>query len=347
MITFVDPQWLFGLSAVVLAVLMLVFSAWRRRWLLRRFVGEPSGTSELCAGSDLRRWVKGTCVCLSVGAVAIALARPATDPKPQKVERSGRDLVVLLDVSRSMLATDLRPSRLERAKLIIRDLLDAARGDRVAVIAFAGSTVIRCPLTTDYSFARLTLESITPETVTKGGTLIGDAIRAALEDVFIEGDDRYRDILLITDGEDHESDPLQAARAAGARGIRIIAVGLGSELQGATIPVDPRLDGDAGTAGVLTYQGSEVQTRMDTKSLRDIAEASRDGVFLNVGTGTIQMDKVYRTLVERAERRELDSTEQVKYTELFQFAIGAAILLLAMESIISERRRRGSTQLDR
>ena len=118
----------------------------------------------------------------------------------------------------------------------------------------------------------------------------------------------------------------------------IIAIGLGSEMEGVTIPVDPAR-ASAPSGDVMTYQGHEVRTRLDTKSLRDIADASKEGVFLNVGIGNIQMDKVYRTLVERAERRELDSTERVKYTELFQIALGACLVLLALESLIGERRR--------
>ncbi|MGE3108416.1 MAG: VWA domain-containing protein [Phycisphaerales bacterium] len=339
---FIEPSWLVALVAVPLAGVMFAYARWRRRRGLRRFVG-PGAAGAAWAPSALKRVIKGCCVALALGAVAVALARPGANPVPQKIERTGRDVAVLLDVSRSMLATDLKPNRLERAKLLVKDMLETARGDRVAIVAFAGSAVIRCPLTTDYSFARLSLDAITPETVARGGTLIGDAIRTAMNDLFTEGDDRYRDIVVITDGEDHESLPVEAAKAAGKRGIRIIAIGLGSDLQGATIPVESGSAGDAGER-VMTYQGSEVRTRMDTRTLRDIAEASKNGVFLNVGTGTIQMDKIYRALVERAERRELESTQRVKYTELFQIALCAAIALLAVDALIGERRSRGNAE---
>lgn len=338
--TFIEPAWLPALIAAPVVLGILVYASWRRATLLRRFLGDGLAhpAAAPLASSSAKRWIKAACATLAVAALALALARPGTNPTPQKVEHSGRDVVILLDVSRSMLATDLKPNRLERAKILIRDLLESARGDRVAIIAFAGSSVIRCPLTTDYSFARLSLDAITPDAVAKGGTLIGDAIRSALNDLFKEGDDRFRDIILITDGEDHESLPVQAAQEAGKRGIRIIAIGLGSEMEGVTIPADPaRASSPSGD--VMTYQGHEVRTRLDTKSLRDIADASKEGVFLNVGIGNIQMDKVYRTLVERAERRELDSTERVKYTELFQIALGACLALLALESLIGERRR--------
>lgn len=344
MMTFIEPGWLTALAAVPAAALLLVVAAWQRSRLLARFVG-PAAASRYQPRSLPRRLIKVACFLLALAAVSLALARPGTSPVPQKIQRSGRDVVVLLDVSRSMLATDLRPSRLDRAKLIIRDMLDVARGDRIAVIAFAGSTVVRCPLTTDYGFARLSLDSITPDIVARGGTLIGDAIRSALADIFTDADDRYRDIILITDGEDHESLPLEAAKAAGSRGVRIIAIGLGSELEGSTIPADPSRQSPDAAAEVQTYQGEQVRTRMNAASLRDIADASNNGVFLNVGTGTIQMDKIYPSLIERAERRDLDSAERVKYTELFQFLLAAAIALLFIEPFFRERSHRDPRHL--
>jgi len=333
------PEWLYAIWAVPAIALVFLFAAWRRRLALARFLGEAKQHAGAGTASALKRRAKGICAILAVAFIAIALARPGVDPKPQKVKRTGRDVVILLDVSRSMLAQDLKPSRLERAKILIRDLLDGAQGDRVGIIAFAGTAAIRCPLTTDYSFARLSLESLTPDTIPVGGTHIGDAIRLALDQVFPEGDDRYRDIVLITDGEDHESMPIDAARSAGARGIRLIAIGLGSELEGAAVPADTA--GAGGGVGPMRYDGKEVRSRLDSRSLRDIADASREGVFLNVGTGTIQMDKIYRTLVDRAEKRELDSTERMKYTELFQIALAAALALLAIEMLIGERRKHG------
>jgi len=333
--TFIEPFWLWGLWCLPLAVLILLFAGWRRRVLLRRFLGSASSAMN----HHGRQLARGLLVIGGLASLVCALARPGIDPTPQRVQRSGRDVVILLDVSRSMLARDLKPSRLERAKILIRDLLDSAKGDRIGIIAFAGSSVVRCPLTTDYSFARLTLDTLTPDAVARGGTFIGDAIRVALDQVFTEGDDRFRDIVLITDGDDQESKPVEAASAAGKRGIRIIAVGLGSELEGAMVPVDTA--SNSGKPEYMTYEGSVVRSKLDSGSLRAIANASKDGVFLNVGTGTIQMDKVYRTLAERAERRELDSVDRVKYKELFQYALGASVALLVLQSLIGQRRRHG------
>jgi len=363
--TFIEPTWLHALWAAPVVALLLVLASWRRRASLRRFLGEQADAAAR-ASRAARLWsaARGLALVLAVVALALALARPGANPTPKKIQHAGRDVVVLLDVSRSMLAQDLHPSRLDRAKLLIRDLLEAARGDRIGVVAFAGSAMVRCPLTTDYGFARLSLESLTPDTVARGGTAIGDAVRLTLDTVFTEGDDRFRDIILITDGEDHESMPVEAAQLAGARGIRIIAVGLGSELEGAPVPADAAQAGagtvpgrnagpgggsagSGGGGGVMTYEGEEVRSKMDPRSLAKIAEASRDGVFLNVGTGTIQMDKVYRALVDRAEKRELDSQQRIRYTELFQIALGASLLCLTLEAFAGGafRTGRGSVRL--
>ncbi len=341
MVRLMDAAWLLGLWAAPAAAALYVLASARRRTALRQFVG-PVLTGALAGGvSGARRWVKAGLVAASLGLVVLALARPAWNPRAQPVTSTGRDVVFLLDVSRSMLAEDLRPNRLEHAKLLIRDVLDAARGDRIGIIAFAGSAVVKCPLTTDYAFARLVLDSITPDSVSRGGTLIGDAIRTALEQVFEPGDkegaeDRYRDIILITDGEDHDSFPIPAAQEAGKRGVRIVAIGLGSELEGAPVPAADAKEGGR----YMTYEGKTVLSRMDPDSLRKVAAASREGVCLNVGTGNIRMDEVYARLMASANKRRLESVRAVRYDEGFQAVLAAALGLLLTEMLIGERRAR-------
>lgn len=336
---FLDPHWLMALWGIPVAALIVVLGVRMRRAAVRRLVGAKLAPT-LTPGVRLRRIAaKGALVAAALGLVALALARPGWNPTAQKVTRSGRDVVVLIDVSRSMLAEDVKPNRLERAKLIVKDLMEAARGDRIGIIAFAGSASVRCPLTTDTSFARLALDNLTPLSVARGGTMIGDAIRTALDQVFKEGEGRYRDIVLITDGEDHESFPADAAAVAGERGVRIIAIGLGSELGGATIP-NERASGGTKDGGVVQYEGEVVKTKLEADSLRKIAAATPGGVYLNVGTGNIQMDKVYKQLMARAERHELDTTERMKYQEGFQVFLGGALALLMLEGLIGERSRR-------
>jgi len=159
--------------------------------------------------------------------IVIALTEPKWNPQAQRIKRQGRDVCILLDTSRSMLAEDIKPNRLERSKIAIRDLLETLKGDRIAIVTFAGNSTVKCPLTQDYAFVRMALADISTESSSRGGTMIGDAIRKATEEVFDKQSREYKDIILITDGEDHDSFPVQAAEKAAADGIRIIAVGLG------------------------------------------------------------------------------------------------------------------------
>jgi Ca-activated chloride channel family protein len=247
--------------------------------------------------------------------------------------------VFVIDVSRSMLAQDLKPSRLERAKLGVKDVLDAAEGDRIGIVAFAGAAVLKCPLTSDYSFVRLSLDDVSPETVGRGGTAIGDAIRFATSQLLptedSSKDGRSRTIFLITDGEDHESRPIDAAQDAGKKGIRIVTIGLGSELAGALVPTaanDP--NGRPVASRPMEFQGERVLSKMDSGVLKKMADATPGGVFLNVGTGNIEMDVVYKRLMKNAVAVKQEATDSVKHTELFQILVGLALMCLFAELIV-------------
>lgn len=338
--TLLSPGWLTGLAAIPLLAIILIAAAALRRAMLARFFGHARSRPWAVPRGGRPRFFAAILLLLGLAAAVVALARPAYDPKPRKVERSGRDVVFVIDVSRSMLAQDLRPSRLDRAKLMVRDVLDVVEGDRVGIIAFAGSAVVKCPLTTDYAFARLALDELSPDTVARGGTAIGEAVNAARE--LLVGADKadaapgFRDVFLFTDGEDHESNPVDAAKSAAEKGIRIVAVGLGSELVGAPVPGAT----DAQTARspqgqYLEYGGKRVESRLDPTVLKRIAEAAAPGsTFLNVGTGSVELDRMYKKLVRTAEKKSLDSDEAVQYTEAFQLALAAAIALLAFEQLL-------------
>jgi Ca-activated chloride channel family protein len=333
-----DPLALNWLLVLPLAALLLLHAARARGRALRRLVS-TSLVREFAGESSRRKTL--TKALLALGAVAlivIALARPAWNPQPQPVTRSGRDIVFLLDVSRSMLAEDLQPNRLERAKLAIRDLVASLDGDRVALVAFAGRPVVKCPLTTDYGFFRLALEEVDVESVARGGSMIGDAIRLALSDAFDEQQAQYRDLVLITDGEDHGSFPVEAAGKARQMGVRLIAIGLGDDEMGSIVPVP---DGRGGTEP-LTYEGDIVRSRLDGALLRETALASADGRYLHVATGNINLDRVYAELVRQAEQRQIEAEEIMRYDEHYQLFLSAALALLAAEMCLGDRARRGA-----
>lgn len=319
-----EEQWLHALWAIPLLAGLLAWAGVRRRSAVRRFAGPRLA---VLLGPPASRLVRMARWCLVLGAaslMAVALARPQWDPREETFERTGRDVVFLVDVSRSMLAADLAPSRLERAKIWIKDLVATLGNDRVGLVAFAGTAVVKCPLTVDTSFFRLALDALGPDSVSRGGTFIGDAIRTTLDEV-VEDDDSACDIILFTDGDDHESFPVQAAEAAGERGIRIIALGLGSS-SGGIVP------------GV-TYQDREVVSRLDAATLSEIASASAGGVYLNVGTGTIDLERVYADLASPARKKRLEDGRAVRYREGFQLFLGAAMAMLFLEGFIGDRRR--------
>ena len=316
-------------------VALFVLASLRRRRTLLRFAGDRP---RLHAERRNARPFKGGLLVAAVVLIVVALARPGWTPETRTVERRGRDVVFVVDVSRSMLAQDLAPNRLQRAKLAIVDTLEVLRGDRVALVAFAGTAVVKSPLTFDYGFVRLAVERLSTDSVSRGGTLIGDALRVVRDSVFGDQVSAFRDVVLITDGGDLGSLPLQAAGELGALGARIIAVGLGDEVTGQPIP-DPDADG-----GHLEYEGQPVLTTLDARALRELAGVTPGGRYVNVATGNFDLGVLYTQLIAGADRQLLERTERQVFQERFQPFLAAALVLLALEFLLPDlirRRRRG------
>ncbi len=313
-----------------------IYASMKRKQAVSRFVDAGILPKLDISLRSSMRLCKMILVLLSIVAIVMALVRPGWNPKAKTLERMGRDVVFLLDVSRSMMAEDLKPNRLEMAKISIMDCIDQLQGDRVALVAFAGTSVVKCPLTLDYGFFRAMLQAISQQSIERGGTMIGDAIRKILQEVFDEQDKQYKDIVLITDGEDHDSFPVQAAEEAGKRGIRIIAIGLGDEEQGTRIPVV-----ESGRKTFLQYRGQEVWSKLDAITLRKMVNATPDGKYFNVATGAIDLGSIYKKLIAEAEKRKLESKTIKRYEEKFQIFLAIALLLLYIESILSEKKQRG------
>ncbi|MBI9107618.1 MAG: VWA domain-containing protein [Spirochaetales bacterium] len=253
-----------------------------------------------------------------------AAARPSWSQSETTVSRKGRDVVFVIDVSRSMLAEDLYPNRLARAKLAVIDALSVIEGDRVALVAFAGTAVVKCPLTLDYSFFRQSIEQLSPDAVSVGGSMIGDALRKTLTDVLAGSSGGYRDIILITDGEDHESYPLKAAEMLGDRDVRLIAIGLGDEDTGKRIPVTD----ENGNKVFLTYKGQEVWSRLDAATLRQMVASTSGGRYLNVSTGAFDMGEIYFSLIKSQEARFIMEETSIEHEEDFQYFLAPAVILM-------------------
>ncbi len=324
---------LFWLVPVLAGIFYYGF--WKRRRALEQFVEAGLLSRISVSVSGTKRLWKSVVVLLAVVFVILGLARPAWNPKPKTVHRQGRDVVFVLDVSKSMLAEDLAPNRLDRAKLAILDCIEKLAGDRVGLVAFAGTAAVKCPLTLDYGFFRMMLEGVSVDSIARGGTMIGDALRKTMDDVFDDQEKAFKDVILITDGEDHDSFPLEAAKQAGERGIRMIALGLGDENEGRRIPIT----GANGQLTFMKYQGQEVWTKLDGDTLRKMVNATPGGKYLNVATGTIDLGTVYQQLVASAEKRDLESKTVKRYEEKFQIFLAIAFGLLCLELVISERKR--------
>ena len=328
-LSFADSSWLGLLFALPFLWALLVLELITRKRAIRKLFSQSLIPSLASGASATLRIIRATLAILAVAFLIIALARPRVPGGEQTFQAEGRDVVFVVDVSRSMLAQDLSPNRLERSKLWINDVLAAGEGDRFAIVAFAGTPVVAAPLTADTNYLRLVADELSPLAVSRGGTNIGDAIRIATEDVFEDDTAGTRDIILITDGEDQGSLPVEAAKNAAAQGIRIIAIGIGSEDEGVPIPAGPN-------AQPITFQGSTVLSRLDADTLREMASASQ-GVYFNVATDTIDLTRVYRQLVRDADRRQLERVDAIQMDELFQWPLAIALALLAAQLLIGER----------
>ncbi len=326
---------LFLLWVIPVLAALYIYARQRRKKALALFIDIGIINRISISVSPAKRWWKAILVLLAFLFIVFGMTRPAWNPRAETIERSGRDVVFLLDVSRSMLAEDLIPNRLERAKLAIRDCIERLQGDRVALAVFAGTAVIKCPLTLDYGFFSLMLDDITVDSIARGGTMIGDAVRKVINEVFDNQEKEFKDIVLITDGEDHDSFPIEAAKKAGERGIRIIAIGLGDENEGQRIPVtDP-----AGRKTFLKYKGQEVWSKLDADTLRKMVNATPGGKYLNVSTGSIDLGDVYLRLIASAEKKRLESETIKRYEEKYQIFLAIAFVLLCIEVIINERQK--------
>jgi len=318
--------WLLFTIPVVL-VPAYTWCFWRKARTLRILASNDMLKKINTSVSLKKQIIKAFLLIAAFVSIVAALTEPKWNPKPQQIKRQGRDIAILLDTSRSMLAEDIKPSRLERSKIAISDLLETLKGDRVAIITFAGNSTIKCPLTQDYSFIRMVLADISTESTSRGGTMIGDAIRKATQEVFDRQSREYKDIVLITDGEDHESFPVEAAKKAGIEG---------DEDQGSRIPIT----GPDGQSSFLQYKGQEIWSKVDGDTLREIVYTTEGGKYLSVKPGTtLDLGEIYEDLIASAEKRELESATMMTYDEKYQIFVALGIVLIICEALISERKK--------
>ena len=326
--TWVFPSILYLLWAVPVFTGVLWAAEKSKRKAIHSFLDETMAAKLAPQRSQLRFFTKLLFRTAAFVLLILALARPQFGEQVQEVEVSGVDVFVLLDVSRSMLAEDVRPNRLERAKSDILDLLRELEGDSVGLIAFAGAPVVQVPLTTDTGFYRMVLSSVDCDSAPRGGTLIGDAIRKAL-DSMEQTSERSQLLVLITDGEDQESFPIEAAKQAAERNIKMITVGLGDIGEGARIPQRDK----AGRLSFVQFEGQEVWSKMDSELLQEIADVT-SGVWVPAQTRAYNLAAIYRSQLQGlTSTEESTQTKQLK-TDRFQWFLIPAILLLCFDSLL-------------
>jgi len=326
------PTLLFALWLVPLVGAALIYAQRKRRATAAKFAEVVMVKRLMPALQSGRTWVKAILLMLAMTALIVAAARPRFGVFFEQVAGHGVDLFVLLDVSRSMLAEDVAPNRLDRAKSDIRDLLKQLRGDRVGLIAFAGAPVEMVPLTTDQGYFQMVLDGVDTQSAPRGGSLIGDAIRKAMEAMDARHD-RDRVIVLITDGEDHDSFPSEAAQQAAEQNIRIITVGLGDTGEGARIP---RRQAD-GSLAFIKHEGQEVWSKMDERLLKEIALTTA-GAYVPARTRAYDLGSIYDQHLAKLTGGEIQTEKRKRYRERFQLFGGLGIALLLVDLLIPRMR---------
>ena len=321
------------LLLILLIPLMFIAYWLMRRWRKRRIArfGDPDLVSSLAPLVPRRKgWLKLTLLSLALLFFAIGMARPQLGAILKEKQVKGAEIMVVLDVSNSMLAEDYSPNRLERAKLAISKLVDELQGDRIGLIIFAGESFVQLPVTSDYVSAKIFLNSITTESVPVQGTAMGDAIRTAIKS-FTSESENSRAIILITDGENHEDDPVSAAKDAVDMGARVFCIGVGSP-EGKPIPVDGELLKDK--------DGNIVVTRLDEATLKEVASAGK-GLYVRAGNTEFGLNPVIDE-IRSLDEKDFQSVVFEEYDEQYMYFFVIALIFMLIEFMISDTRNRRS-----
>ena len=326
------PQRWPWLWAVVVVAGFFVWAAGRRRRLSARIAQDAALPLLTPQVRGRMRWLKAALMTLGLLFLTLGLLGPQWGFHWQEVKRRGVDILVVMDVSKSMLAQDIKPNRLERAKLAIHDLIAKLKGDRIGLLAFAGTGFLQCPLTVDYGAFSLILDDVGVETIPRGGTAIAGAIRSAVK--ALEKSTGSRVIVLITDGEDHEGDTVSAAQEAAKAEIRIFCVGVGTP-EGELITLE---DEQGNRQFLKDSQGRVVQSRLNEETLKQVA-LKTGGAYVRATPTAFHLDEIYERYIAVLEPQEFEGGLKKQYEHRFQWFLAAAFLLLSLEPLISDRRR--------
>ncbi len=326
MFRFANGELLYLLIAVPVLAAVYALAARRRKRLVARF-GNPELVRSLMPDfSRGRIRLKAALFITAFALLALAAARPQFGSKLREEKSRGVEMMLAVDVSNSMLAEDFEPNRLERTKHAIGRLFDGLQQERVGLVVFAGEPKVQLPITSDYRMAQAFAKRISPSLVGEQGTAIGKALQQAML-AFSSQSEKSRVIVLITDGENHEDDALEAARMAKEQGIRIYTIGIGTP-EGAPI----RIGGDF----VKDERGEMVVSKLDERTLEQIASIT-DGAYVRATKQSIGLDEIVKSINDM-EKSDLSTVRFEEYNEQYQYLVAAALLLLLLETSVLGRR---------
>jgi Ca-activated chloride channel family protein len=324
-----QPNWFWAFAAFPFLIGVFVRNEGRRVELLRRLVAPRLQDRLAGTVSIVKRRVRFALLLLALAAIVVSLAQPRLGFTWEESKRKGRDILIAIDVSKSMLSTDVAPNRLTRAKFAAQDLIAQLGGDRVGLIAFAGSAFLQAPLTADFGAVLNSLNELDTEIIPRGGTNLAEAIRVAVE-AFGKGESDHRALIIFTDGEELDADGLQAAEKQ-KDALKIFGVGVGSA-DGSLIPVPGRSD------FLKDESGQFVKSRLDEARLRKIAEMT-GGFYVHLQNGPAEMTRIVRDGLSKMSEQDIDAKLSRQPIERYQWPLGAGIVLLIISMLLGERRR--------
>lgn len=326
MFRFANPHILYLLLIEPVAVALFIFAQVRRRRRLERFASSSLLAQLTPSASPARVRTKFILYTLAVVFLVLAAARPQVGSKLREEHQKGIEMMLVVDVSNSMLAEDFEPNRLDRTKFAIDRVVESMKQDRIGVVAFAGEAQVQLPITSDYRMARAFARKLSPAMVRTQGTDLGAAIKLASMS-FSSQSEGSRVMILITDGENHESDALEAAQAAAEKGIAIYTIGIGTP-EGAPIMI--------GGDYLTDENGDMVVSKLDEKMLQEIASAT-GGAYVRATKQSIGLKEIVDRLKELDES-DLATTRFEAFDEQYQYPLAVALLLLLVEWLILDRR---------
>lgn len=326
MIQFAQSQYLILLLLVPLFFVAYAIVLWLQRRRIKKFGDQELVLQLMPSRSVAKGWLRITFFSLAFFFFIVGLSRPQIGAKLKEHESKGVEIMICLDVSNSMLAEDYSPNRLERAKLAISKLVDKLSEDRIGLIVFAGDSFVQLPITTDYVSAKMFLNSVSTNSVPVQGTAIGGAIKTALRS-FSAQSEKSRVIIVITDGENHEDDPIKEADLAASLGVRVFTIGVGSP-EGKAIP----MDGDV----LKDQDGNIVVTKLDEKVLREVAEHGQ-GAYVRAGNSEFGLNPIIDKINDM-DKEKFNSIVFEEYDEQYMYFFAIALVFLILELLVGERR---------